>query len=436
MHTLREPRAGLYVQQMICTLSEAVDIAHLRTAWQCVVERHQVLRTLFHPGELSEVEQEFVASVRCRIETRDWTDSGPDENERRLAAYLRRDRHRAFALDRTPLWRLCLMRLAERDYRLIWTSHHALLDGRSRRVLLQELFDHYDALCNGVELRLESPQPFDAYLLWLMARDRSPEHEYWRQVLKGFDRATAFPTRNIDQSRPSLRQQDRHRTLRVHLAKQRTSALQQLAEKQQVTFNTLLQGAWALLLSRYARTEDVLFGTTRACRSAPIEGIRSMVGLLINTVPMRISVPAAMVLAEWLQQLRSQWVAMRAHEHASLATIRTYSDVPTGDPLFESLLVFENFQLDSTLQRQGGAWAGRSFRLIGTTNYPLVISGHLGPRLLIELTYDSHRVEDGTATRILKQLANLLEAFVTHPEKTPRELAILSPAEQRQLLME
>ena len=436
MHSLLEPRTGLYVQQLVCTLHEAFDGAHFRAAWECIVERHPALRTIFHFESGGEPDQEVVPKVQCRIEERNWADASPTESERRLDAYLREDRRWAFALDVAPLWRLCLIRIAECDYRLVWTYHHALLDGRSRRLLLQELFYLYDAHRDGVEPRLEPPQPFEPYVRWWLAQDLERQHKYWGEVVKGFCGATPLPVEKANQVIAGSAQQDRHRTLQAELTEQRTSALRQLASAQEVTLNTLFQGAWALLESRYAGTDDVLFGATRACRNTPVNGTASIVGLLINTVPMRVAVPPSMVAGEWLQSLRSQWVAIRDHELASLAQIQALSSIPRGEPLFDSLVVFENFRLDSIGPRGGGAWAGRSFRLIATTNYPIVVYGYLGPRLLIELTYDTHRVAHATATRILEHLQNLLDAFVASPQKTLAEIKMLSASEQRELLVE
>ena len=434
MHSLRSPRDGTYVQQMVCTLREALNVECLETAWQCVVDRHAVLRTGFHFADGDMPVQEVVPRLSCRIERRDWRGAGTAESEQRLDAYLRLDRRQPFALERAPLWRLWLFRLAEHDYRLVWTSHHALLDGRSRRLLLEEIFTLYDARCQGVEPHLEEPHPFERYVRWLAAQPSDESRDYWRGFLEGFTRATPLPMDHVARTNLQPEHDDSHKTLELLLTEDETAALRGLAHAQQVTFNTLLQGAWALLLSRYAGTEDVVFGATRACRGTPVEGVHSMVGLLINTAPIRVAVPASTTLASWLQGLRSQWIAMREHEQTPLTKIQGWSDLPPGEPLFESIVVFENFGLDEALREKGSAWASRSFRLIGTTNYPLVVSGHFGPRLVIELTYDRHRFDDDTVSRMRAHLQNLLDAFASHPECRLSEITLLTAAERQQLL--
>ena len=436
MHSLRSPDAGTYVQQMVCALGEALDVSAFEGAWQRVVDRHAVLRTSFRFEQGDAPRQDVVPSVSCRIEQRDWRRAGGIENEQRLDAYLRKDRRQPFALEHAPLWRLCLFRLADQDYRLVWTSHHALLDGRSRRLLLEELFAIYEAVCQGAEPHLAAPPPYERYVRWLVGQPSDKSQDYWRAMLEGLGGATPLPMGPPDRVRLLPDHEDRHRSLELLLTTEQTASLRQLADTLRVTFNTLLQGAWALLLSRYASTEDVVFGATRACRGIPVEGVGAMVGLLINTLPVRVAVPASTTLASWLPGLRSRWVAMREHEQTPLASIQEWSELPPGEPLFDSIVVFENFRLDEHLRAKGGAWNNRSFRLIGTTNYPLVVSGHLAPHLVIELTYDRHRFDDDIVSRMRKHLQNLLEAFAGDPARTLEEFAMVSVRERRQLVVD
>src|SRR5262249_17078324 len=285
-------------------------------------------------------------------------------------------------------------RLAEHDYRLVWTSHHALLDGRSRRQVLEQVFALYDALCKGRGQWVQPPRPFHDHVQWLVAKDFEGSATYWTSLLAGFPSATSLPPTNCP--RTDVDDVVCHRTLELVLSQELTQALHNLAHANQVTFNTLLQGAWALLLSFYAGTEDVVFGATRACRRSSVAGAESIIGLLINTLPVRVRVPASASLIPWLKALRSQWVAMREYEHTSLAQVQSWSEVPTGKPLFESIVVFENFRLVAILREPGDAATGRQFQLRGVTNYPLVLAGFFGRRVLIELTYDLRCFDEDT----------------------------------------
>ena len=160
-----------------------------------------------------------------------------------------------------------------------------------------------------------------------------------------------------------------HGEEQLHLTAAQTAALQAFAKAHDLTPNTIVQGAWALLLSRYSGEEDVVFGATRACRHAPVGrtdtvgGTDTMIGLLINTLPVRVQVPADAALLPWLKALRSQHLAVRDYEHTPLVNVQAWSHVPSGTRLFESLVVFENYALNTTLQQQGGNWQNRDVQL-------------------------------------------------------------------------
>ena len=165
-----------------------------------------------------------------------------------------------------------------------------------------------------------------------------------------------------------------------------------------------------------------------------MNGADSMVGLFINTLPVRARVPGSASLEDWLRELRSQWLAMRDHEHTPLAFVRDCSDVSPGEPLFDSIVVFERLPLDESLRRRGGNWANRSFRLRGITDYALVVAGYGGSRLRIELTYDRRRFADETILAIKERLQIVLEEIASDPARSLAELPMISPQEKRQLV--
>ena len=161
-----------------------------------------------------------------------------------------------------------------------------------------------------------------------------------------------------------------------------------------------------------------------------------MIGLLINTVPFRVHVPADSWLLPWLNALRAEWIAMRDFEHTPLIKIREWSQIPSSQPLFESLLVFENYQLNAFMQTQGERWKNREFYLLGTTHYPLTVAGYLGANLCLEVTYDQQRFDDDTIARMLNHLQTLLIEMVRDPNRRLSDLPLLSSAEEHQLVVD
>ncbi|MEI8212293.1 MAG: amino acid adenylation domain-containing protein [Planctomycetota bacterium] len=428
---LRGAQDGVYVQQLIATLHEPLNVSLFRDAWQRLVEHHAVLRTSFHIEERDPPFQKVHPRINWEMEVSDCRDVGTVAGEQQIAAYVRNEQRRGFGLENPPLWRLRLFSLNECDHRLVWTSHHALLDGRSRVILLRDLFALYDALLHGNPLSLESPQPFEDHVRQLTNRDFRSSKQYWQQVLSGF-----CSTTRLAQSIPGSvsDDEDQYRTLEIQLTEGVTQSLASVAQEFDVTLNTILQGAWASILSLYSGTDDVVFGATRACRRTSVNGADSMVGLFINTLPVRARLRGSASLKEWLQELRAQWVAMRDHEQTPLTLVRQWSDVPADESLFESIVVFEKFSLQDSLRVGSGHWGNRSFRLLGNTNYPLIVAGYGGSRLRIELTYDRRRIADDIVLGIQKRMQIWLEEVASNPGRTLAEVPIISPREKQQLV--
>jgi amino acid adenylation domain-containing protein len=435
-NSLYAPKSGINVEQLICILHEDLNISAFKQAWQQVVDRHPILRTSFCWQDVNEPLQEVQRHVTIPFEQQDWRDLSAKQQEQQLESYLHADRQRGFQVNEAPLMRVALFQIAEANYQCVWTFHHVLLDGRSFPIVLKELFAFYEAFCANQDLQLPQPRPYRDYIDWLRQQDFSKAENFWRSTLNGFSAPTAL---TVDRTRPVKSDETEdywYGQQKIRFSRDLTAKLQFLAQQHQLTFNTLVQGAWALLLNRYSGEEDVVFGATRACRRSSVEGADSMIGLLINTLPLRVRVPGEMPLLQWLKELRTQWIALREYEHTPLVKIQGWSDIPAGQPLFESLLVFENYQLNSKLQEQGGKWENREFRLLERTNFPLTVAGYLESELLLEIEYDRHRFDDATIARMLGHIHTLLEGMIANPESRLKDLPLLTAAERHQLLVE
>ena len=415
-HSLLAPGTGIYIEQLLCDLQEVLDESALRQAWKIVIGRYPVLRTKFRWGDLDQPQQEVQANVELPWEQQDWRGTADAEQDRRMADLLVADRRRGFDMARAPLLRLTLVRYGETKNRLIWTFHHAVLDGRSFAPLLREVFSYYEALRAGTEVTLELPgRPYREYIRWLQKRDFSNSEGFWRSALDGFTE----PTPLVVDCVPA---EDRKVEIRggnheLWLSTEITSALRLLADGNEFTLNTIVQGAWSLLLSRYSHESEVVFGVTRNCRRSAIEGAETMVGLFINTLPLRVRVAPEAALIPWLKDLHAQSLAMREHEHTPLERVQGWSDVPAGTPLFESILVFENFHLNSLLRMQGGPWSTRGFHLFEQSNYPLTLAVYAGTDLCLKIGFDRSQFDDPTVNRMLGHLQTLLNAMAERPQQ-------------------
>jgi len=433
-HTAYSPRSGMYVQQMVGHLHEQLNVPAFRRAWQQIAERHSVLRTSFCLEQCDEPLQQIHQPVVFPFDEHDWRSMSDSEQERQLKDYLSADRRAGFDLAKAPLVRLALFHLGDANCRLVWTSHHALLDGRSRLIVLEELFALYEACCHGENLSLAPAPRFKDHIDWLAKQDFSHAENFWRRELGGVRSPAPL---GIDRLALENSHGDEcYGSRMLRLSSSLTASLSKMAERHRLTLNTLLQGAWALLLSRYSGRRDIMFGATRVCRHSPVEGVDSMVGLLINTVPVRIDVSEDWGVLAMLEKLRAKWIAMREYEQTPLSKIQEWSGVPGSTPLFESLMVFENFELNAALRAKARGFEQREFQLIGKTNYPLTISGYRDQQLLLKVDYDRSRLQDDSIARLLGHIESVLAAMVCNPGQRIADLSILTETERQQMLVD
>lgn len=430
-HSLQDVHSGIYIEQMVMNLHENLNVPAFIQSWQQVIARHPVLRTSFEWARLKVPFQLVHHQVKLPLEEQDWSGLSTKEQEDSFQTYLRTDRERGFDLTKLPLMRLAIFRLAEADYRCLWTFHHILLDGRSFTVLLKEVFSFYESICHGQVCSVPPPHPYREYIEWLRQQPLDEAKDFWQVLLKGFANLISLSSGNHENLESCHSEQN------IRLSANITATLQTFAEEHQLTLNTLIQGAWAILLSRYSGENDIVFGTTRAGRHFNDEAAESMVGLFINTLPVRVLISHIEPLINLLQALRTQTIALREHEHTPLIKIQEWSEVPTGTALFESILVFENYQLNTALRAQGEKWEQREFQLFERTNYPLTVSGYADSELLLSIEYELSHFGHETIARMLEHLKTLLKGMSEKGLKQSIiDLPMLTRAEQQQLLIE
>jgi amino acid adenylation domain-containing protein/non-ribosomal peptide synthase protein (TIGR01720 family) len=410
-HSLYAPNSRMYFQQKIFTLQGKLHIQAFQQAWQQVVNRHPSLRTIFIWEGLAEPLQIVLQQAEIPWQMQNWCQVSAKEQEQLLQAYLHADLQQGFSLNHTPPMRLALIQTATDTHQLVWSHHHLILDGWCNSIILKEVFSFYEALCEGANLYLSNSPPYRDYIAWLQKQDWREAETFWRQALGGL----CAPTQLGVHASGSLPESDRGYTQeQIYLSTEVTSTLQSFARQHHLTLNTLIQGAWALLLSRYSGEEDVVFGITVSGRPAELPGVEAIVGLLINTLPMRVQVSPHVSLISWLQQLQQQQAQMLQYQHSSLVQIQEWSEIPRGTPLFDSFLTFENYPVDVSLKGQSGRLKMLDVRFFFETNYPLSVTVEPGSELLIRIDYFPNKFDVDTIGRILKQLQTVLEKILVN----------------------
>ncbi|NNF13170.1 MAG: amino acid adenylation domain-containing protein, partial [Gemmatimonadetes bacterium] len=430
-HSATDRESGVYVAQIRCELTGALDVDAFKGAWDEVLRRHPALRAAFVWDGVDEPLQVIRQEVDLPWTELDWREVPLAEREARLQSLLDEDRRRGFALDAAPLMRMLLIREAAEVHRLVWTCHHIVADGWSAGVVLEEMLTRYGAIRAGSSLELPPSTGLRDYLTWLKGRSPDSEEGFWRSYLRGFETRTPVPPDRTPapSAKPRL-----HRFVQRQWSPLESDSIRQRAREARVTLNTLFQGAWSILLHRYTGEVDVMFGTSVAGRPAEVAGLDEAVGLFINTLPVRVEVEPERRLEDWLADLQESLLGVREHQHAALVDIQGWSEMPAGQPLFDSLVVLEN--APTADRGEAGGLAMRDLTIVDASNYPLALLIRPGSQIEYELVYDPALYSDAMATRIVEHFRTLVAGLAGAPDQTVGSIPLMSAEESRQVLEE
>ena len=432
-HSLLAPGSGVYVTQARYDL-ESLDLASFRSACEAVLDRHPVLRTGFHAATGSRPAVQVVRrAVPSPLRVEEVRGLPVREREAWLEALARSERKAGFELSRPPLVCLVLARVSETGYHLVWTHHHLVLDGWSMPLLLGELLHLYGAAVRREPARLPGARPYRDYIAFLEGRDRGREEELWRRALAGFPAPTPLPMER--RPAPSAATPE-HRRVEIREPAVSWAGLEAFVRRHQLTAGTLVQGAWALLLGCASGSDDVVFGAVSAGRPAELSGVETRIGLFINTLPVRVKTRSGTAVLPWLKSLQAGQLALREAEHTPLVQVQRWSEVPPGTPLFETLLIFENYPVAG---RSGEDLGGLEIRRVGSveqTSYPLNLWASVSGDLWLSIEHDVERLDAVTAQRLLLSLERLLRGLAEDPARPLEDVPMLGEPERHQLLFE
>lgn len=442
-HSISASASDLYVEQLSCQLRGHLNLPAFRSAWEEMLRRHAVLRSAFAWRGLPEPLQVVGARVRPPLEDSDWRDLSGAAQEERLRLLRAAERAEGFDPARAPLMRIKLVRLSDDVHQLIWTWHHVILDAWSVPIIIEELFAAYDAHRQGLEPDLKPGRPYKDFIAWQRSQNLSQAEEFWRGVLDDFREPTPFGIEGLKEAVHVAEAGHDAQALNaagaghglefLEISADEVNAIKEAARRLRVTLNTLVQGAWALLLSRYSGREDVLFGTAVAGRPPELEGVETMVGLLINTIPVRVQASPRERLGRWLEGLQRRQAETRRYEHAPLLRLQGWSSVPRGTQLFESLLVFENFPLDMNRLKGGGIEIA-DVDFVERASFPLTVMMSVRDQSKLGADYDRARFDRNSIVRMLGHLRTLLADMTSDPERRLADLDFVTAFERRQLV--
>jgi amino acid adenylation domain-containing protein/non-ribosomal peptide synthase protein (TIGR01720 family) len=434
MHTLLEPSSGIYLMQEHYFVDSEIDPPTFFRAWRHVLERNAAMRATFHWSTGGPVVQVILRDPEIAMTYLDWLGLPSAECETRLSALLEDELREGLEQRLTPPFRLRLIRFAEQRFCFVLSYHHILMDAWSRSLLLDDLLTVYRDLVEGADPGPARAAPYREFIAWLQTRDEAWTRTFWREALAGFDAPTPLPAINpVQQPVEGLVIGD----CLTFLDAVETRSLQELANERQLTVNTIVQAAWALMLRLYSGRDDVLFGVTVAGRPADIPALQNTVGLFISSIPFRVRLPhpaGGERVADWLAALQAQNLAMREHEHLPLTVIAECSELPRGTPLFDSLFVFESAPVHFAVRQGAQEFAARAEKMRTHTNYPLTVVVYPDALLGLHFSYDRRFFDADMMEPLLKRFRRVLLALVAGIDGKLRDLDLLD-ADERILLL-
>ena len=406
--SLRCEGSGRNIEVLVLDLRGTLDAARLEAAWRRVTKRHDALRASFQLTADGPV-QEIRRTVSLPFSVEDVALAGTAEREWFVHGCVQTERRRGFTPGDASWQRVRLIRFAADAHALIWTSHHAIMDGRARRIVLRDIVDAY-----------AGPSPLRSaatglhQLEQLSGRTFAGSETYWRDRLRDFAAPTPLPVAfQVSEAPESTRlSANVERTLTGPAA----ARLLAFAHDEQLTTGVLVQAAWSLLLARHAGSNDVVFGTVRAGRNADSPFIDS-VGLLIATLPLRVNVDERAPLTAWLRDLRARWNELRDHEHVPQRAIAAWSEIPPPQRLFETLVVYEREALLETIRQTidpEGLLGVQAAELFEDTGFPLTLIAAGTTELRLRLAYDTARFGASDAGRLIDELVTILQHIPLH----------------------
>ncbi len=425
-HALFDERNGgdVYVEQLVVDLEGRLNAGLLRASWQALVERHSALRACFHQPDGAERSVQVIArDVALPWREEDLSGLDAEAGEAAAERIGAAERDRGFDLTRPPLLRVLLVRLGENRYRMAVTLHHIVLDGWSLPILMRELWAAYAE--GGSTGDLPPVTPYREHLAWLERRDRQAAREAWRQALAGVDEPTLVAPL-ASRSASAL-----VGVVSAEAGARLAAEVREVARRCEVTVNTVVQIAWALVIRQLTGRRDVVFGATVAGRPAELPGMQDMLGLFLNTVPVRVRLDPTRSLHEALTQVQAQQSALLDHQHLGLAEIHHLAG---PGATFDTLLAFENFPGDAKAQPGIDGLAVTGTGLRESTNFALALGVDPAEGLGLRLDYRADLFDEDTARALTDRLLRILRRIADDPRTPLRDIDLLDPTERSRLV--
>jgi amino acid adenylation domain-containing protein/FkbM family methyltransferase len=431
-HSLYDESPGTFLEQISCSIRGDFYIDLFEKSWNELLKQNDIFRTILIPQKASQPLQMVLRECQVIFHYEDIQHLTGKQQEDFLKTYQQKDRETGFKLDRDLLMRVAVFQTRPDAYEIVWTHHHILLDGWSSGLVLGQLIDTYKALVDGKRPNPGSAPPYSDFIRWLNQQNTEAAQQYWKQYLQGYTDPVRMPRSQFVAAGYQLS------TFTFTLHEQTTSQLEQLARQYQVTLNSLVQSMWAVLLAHYHDADDVVFGSTISGRPPEIRGIEHMLGLFINTIPVRVRLVPQLTFAQLMEQIQNDAIASMEHSYYSLADIQALSEHRSS--LIDHLIVFQNYpahdRVREALETAHYGFTIEKIQVVEQSNYDFSVVITPGNQLQFRFLYNANVFSPAYLQRLERHLHNIIAAVSQSPEIAIADIQLLSDCESHLLLSE
>lgn len=434
-HTLYTHGSDAYFEQFCYSLSGDLDEELFKRSWMEVIKRHPVFRTSFQWKGISKPVQVVSKKVDPEWTTLDWTNFDKIQQESEYNKFIKSDRQKGFNMEKPSLTRFTLIKTGIEEYEFVWSFHHIIMDGWSYPVVQSEVFAIYESLKEQKKIELPAPSSYKDFILWLSKQSKIEAGDFWKDELKGFNSPTSLPDKSESRQK-IVADDDEIKSNELIFTREFTESLQKFARQNQITLNTIIQGVWAIIISKYRNETDVVFGGVVSGRSSLLKGIESMVGLFINTLPVRIKLDGKENIIRWLKKIQEKNSERDQYNYSSLVDIQELSEIKRGTQLFDSIVVFENYPIDKSLENGRAGIKIKNLRAFERTSFPLTVLAAPGESLSLKIAYETSKFDEHTIKQVLGNFKTLLENILQYPERKLEDIEILTADEKNKIVTE
>ncbi len=433
-HALLDKSSHAYFEQTTLEIDGELDIDIFEKSLENIIQKHEVLRTVFVYETLEKPVQVVLRKRKANISHEDITSIEQERKAEYIEKLKEADIETGFDLTKDTLIRAAIIKEAERKYQIVWSFHHIIMDGWCLSLIMKDFFESYSSIKAGHAVDIGKSEAYGSFIEWLEQQEKKDAIEYWQKYLAGYEQQATIPLKGVATDREVNKTEKVQFTLNTKL----TEGLVKVAQNAGVTLNTVVQAMWGILLQKYNNVEDVVFGAVVSGRPEEIKGIEEIVGLFINTIPVRVRRDKESTFNELIKELQNKSIEASQYDYLELAEIQSNSELKQD--LIDHIMVFENYPVEKEVQglskENDIGFSIRDVQAYEQTNYHFAVIVTPGKELVIKLTYNTSMYDEEHIRKIEGHFTQIAERVVEDTKVKLSEVELLTEAERQQILLD